>query len=123
MKDKRSLLILNVQNIVFNDINICVFEIFLNVLNRAYHVSNHFYVLSSSVSFHHCLNILVESLAFFITNMTEIFRKSIQVAVEKLHFDTHTDIKNPEIFKHVVYNFFVVVSSIDSKKVLNNLDK
>ena len=40
MKDKRSLLILNVQIIVFNDKNICVFEIFLNVLNRAYHVSS-----------------------------------------------------------------------------------
>ena len=39
-KDKVSLLILNVQNIVFNVVKICVFEIFLNVLNRAYHVSN-----------------------------------------------------------------------------------
>ena len=39
-KDKGSLLILNVQNIVFNVVKICVFEIFLNVLNRAYHVSN-----------------------------------------------------------------------------------
>ena len=39
-KDKGSLLILNVQNIVFNVVKICVFEIFLNVLNRAYNVSN-----------------------------------------------------------------------------------
>ena len=38
--DKRSLLILNVQNIVFNIVQICIFEILLNVLNRAYHVSN-----------------------------------------------------------------------------------
>ena len=39
-KNKGSLLIRNVQNIVFNVVKICVFKIFLNVLNRAYHVSN-----------------------------------------------------------------------------------
>ena len=40
IKDKRSLLILNVQNIDFNVVKICVFEIFLNALNQAYHISN-----------------------------------------------------------------------------------
>ena len=40
IKDKRLLLILNVQNIVFHVIKICPIEIFLSVLNQAYHVSN-----------------------------------------------------------------------------------
>ena len=81
-------------------------------------ICHHFYVPSSLVSFLHCLYILVESLALFIANITKIFCKSIQVAVEKMDFDTHIDTKNPEISKHVVYNFFAV-----SKKVLNNLYK
>ena len=67
------------------------------------------------------LYILAELLALSIANLTEIFRKSIQVAVEKMHFDNHIDTKNPEISKHVFHNFFVVVSSIVSKKVHDNL--
>ena len=82
-----------------------------------------FYVQSSFVSFLYCLYILVESLALFIANITKIFRKLIQVAVEKMHFDAHINTKNPETSKHAVYNFFVVVSSIVSKEVLNNLYK
>ena len=39
-KDKRLLLILNVQNIVFYVIKIFPIEILLSVLNQAYHVSN-----------------------------------------------------------------------------------
>ena len=65
----------------------------------------------------------MESLALLIANITEVFWKSIQVTVKKMHFDTHIDTKNPEISKHVVYNFFVVVISIISKKVVNNLYK
>ena len=68
-------------------------------------ICHHFYVPSSLVSFLHCLYILVESLTLFIANIIKIFWKLIQVAVEKMHFDTHTDTKNPEISKHVVYNF------------------
>ena len=65
----------------------------------------------------------MESLPLFIANITKIFKKSIQVAVEKMHFDIRIDTKNPQISKRVVYNFFVVVSTIVSKKVLNNLYK
>ena len=86
-------------------------------------ICQHFYVPSSFVSFLYCLYILVESLALFIANITEIFRKLIQVAVEKMHFDAHINTKNPEISKHAVYSFFVVVSSIVSKEVLDNLYK
>ena len=60
----------------------------------------------------------MESLALFITNINEIFWKSIQVAVEKMHFGTHIDTKSLEIFKHVVYNFSVAVSSIVLSKFL-----
>ena len=81
-------------------------------------ICHHFYVPSSLVSFSHCLYILVEPLAVLVANITKIFQKSIQVAVEKMHFDTHIDNRNPEISNHVVYNFFVVVNSIVSKKVL-----
>ena len=40
IKDKISLLILNIQIIVFDVVKICVFKIFLNFLSRAYHVSS-----------------------------------------------------------------------------------
>ena len=54
-------------------------------------------------------------------NIIKISWKLIQMAVEKMHFDTHIGAKNPDISKHVVYNFFVVASSIVSKKDFNNL--
>ena len=129
IKDKRSLLILNVQNIVFNVVKICVFEIFLSVPNRAYHVSSSRSNLPSFLcpiflGIFLLLSLYLGEIArLVLANITEISRKSIQVAEEKTHFDTHIDTKNPEISKYVVYNFFVVVSSIVSKKVLNNLYK
>ena len=79
IKDKRSLLILNVQNIAFNVVKNCVFEIFLNVLNRAYRILNSSSNMPSFLRpnflgiFLHCLYILVESLALFIANITEMF--------------------------------------------------
>ena len=89
IKDKMSLLILNVQNIVFNGVKVCVLKIYLDVLNRfiTFHIPavicHNFYVSSSFLSFLHCLYILVESLPLFIANITKIFRELIQVAVKK----------------------------------------
>ena len=72
----RSLLILNVQKVVFNVEKIYVFKIFLHGLNRGYHVSNPSSYLPSFLCpiflgiFLHCLYILVESLALFIPDIT-----------------------------------------------------
>ena len=117
IKDKRSLLILNVQNIAFNVVKNYVFEIFLNVLNRAYRILNSSSSLASFLRpnflgiFLHCLYILVESLALFIANITEMFQKSIQQAVEKMHFDTHILISRIQKFPSMLFTIFIVVAS------------
>ena len=110
IKDKKSLLILKVQNIVFNVGKICVFLDFfeypesgLSRLKFQQYSAIIFYVASSLVSFLCCLYIMVELLALFIANITDIFWRLIQVAVEKMHFDIHIDTKNSEMFKHVFF--------------------
>ena len=121
---------ITLQCIIFNGIQIYVFEIFLNFLPQARHVSSsssnlchHFDIPPSFVSFFHFHYVFMESLALFFTFITEAVWKSIQVAVKKLHFDVQIDAKNPEISKHVFLQFLFNFQLYSFQQVLYNLHK
>ena len=104
---------------VFNVVIIWILGIFLNVSSWVCWVLN----FSSNLPYSLCPIFFGNVPALLNASITKILRKSILVAVQKMPFYAHIDTTYSEIFRYVVYDPFVIVSSIVFKKVLNNLYK